>query len=62
MLHTDQESDRIEKIWWFVVSAVVAAVTIGIAIELAKWAGWFARKTVENAVENTELLLALLGC
>ena len=41
-----------EKIWWIVVSAVVAAVTIGIAIRLAEWAGLLAQRTVENAVER----------
>jgi putative Mn2+ efflux pump MntP len=43
----------------------VAAVTIGIAIELAKWAGWFAQETVKRAVDNADnasALLALLGC
>lgn len=48
-----------EKVWSIIIGAVVAAVTIAIAIKLAEWAGLFARETVEDAVKQAALALGL---
>jgi len=48
-----------EKVWSIIIGAVVAAVTIGIAIKLAEWAGWFAQQTVEEAVKQAAMALGL---